>query len=544
LADIGYNIARASVQNKENYLAFQPKVKVAILEIEKAMGLDNPASLDLLIGKIQKGEPARTMISFPVEKLQQALDGKNAYTKNRMRKLLQDPFFSYQTIRDKEKYRLHVLSMIKALADQGLGAYAFPKKYGGGEKIGDHITVFEMLAYHDLSLTIKFGVQFGLFGGAIFGLGSERHYRKYLDSLGKADLLGCFAMTETGHGSNVRGLETTATYLPEERLIEIHTPNRAAGKEYIGNALHCHMAAVFAQLIVDGKNHGVHAILVPMRDKENKLLPGIEVIDNGYKMGLNGVDNGRIWFHKVRVPKENLLNKYGDIGEDGAYFSSIENPNKRFFTMLGALVAGRVCVGLAGTNVSKSALAIALKYAMRRRQFEGRDGRKEMLILDYPTHQRRLFPLLAKTYAYHISLSRLAEDYVQAGEDEMRKIETQAAGLKAIATWHNTETVQECREACGGKGYLSENRLDALKADSDIFTTFEGDNMVLLQLVAKGLLTEFKQSFHDEGFRAVLRYLGSRFSHKVAEYNPYYSRMTDTEHLLDRKFHLHAFRYR
>ena len=105
-----------------------------------------------------------------------------------------------------------------------------------------------------------------------------------------------------------------------------------------------------------------------------------------------------------------------------------------------------------------------------------------------------------------------------------------------MATWHATDTIQECREACGGKGYLSENRFGALKGDSDIFTTFEGDNTVLLQLVAKGLLTEFKQSFHDEGFRAVMKYLGSRFSQKVAEFNPFYSRMMDTDHLLDRKF--------
>jgi acyl-CoA oxidase len=116
--------------------------------------------------------------------------------------------------------------------------------------------------------------------------------------------------------------------------------------------------------------------------------------------------------------------------------------------------------------------------------------------------------------------------------------------LKSLASWHGVQTIQECREACGGNGYISANQLDALKEDADIFTTFEGDNYVLLQLVSKGLLTEFNQSFHEEGFRAVIRFLGSKMRNTIAEINPYYARMTNTEHLLDRNFHMHAFRYR
>ena len=138
----------------------------------------------------------------------------------------------------------------------------FQKKYGGEEKASDHIAVFEMLAYNDLSLTIKFGVQFGLFGGALFMLGTEDHFLKYLEPMHQAKLLGCFAMTETGHGSNVKGLETTAKYDADTDQIIIHSPSYGAGKEFIGNALHCEVAVVFAQLIVAEKNHGVHAIIV------------------------------------------------------------------------------------------------------------------------------------------------------------------------------------------------------------------------------------------------------------------------------------------
>ena len=212
--------------------------------------------------------------------------------------------------------------------------------------------------------------------------------------------------------------------------------------------------------------------------------------------------------------------------------------------MLGALVIGRISVGLAGINATKSALTIAIRYGNKRKQFGSSDEAPEVPIMDYPTHQQRLYPRLAKTYGYYIALSKLANDYIYADEEAMRKVETKAAGLKAMATWHTTDTIQEAREACGGKGYLSENRIDALKADTDIFTTFEGDNTVLMQLVAKSLLTEFKQSFHDEGVMAVVRYLGVRINNTIIELNPINRRSTSEDHLLDQDFHSHAFRYR
>ena len=546
LADLGIEIAQASIGYKNEEIWNSPDTKKALLDIETALGLQNPLSQKIVLAKtVDPQNLQKPEASFSPAIIGKLLDGKFRKTKQRMRTLMRDPFFAYQTIRDKDAYREHVLAQLKALADQGLSAYAFPKEYGGLDLRGDHITVFEMLGFHDLSLTIKFGVQFGLFGGAVLGLGTEVHHQKYISSLIKTDLLGCFAMTETGHGSNVKGLETRAVYDKTTDTIIINSPTKDSGKEYIGNAMHCTMAAVFAQLIVDDEEHGVHCILVPVRDKDHKLLEGVEIEDCGYKMGLNGVDNGRLWFHDVVVPRENLLNKYGDITEDGKYTSPIKDANKRFFTMLGALVAGRISVGLAGLNASKIALTIAIKYGLKRRQFAPKADMPETLLLDYPSHQRRLLPLLTKTYALSFALGNLVEEYANLDADgDTRKVETLAAGLKAIATWHTTNTIQECREACGGKGYLAENRFTDLKADTDIFTTFEGDNTVLLQLVAKGLLTEFKKSFNDEGFRAIIKVLGNKISQTATEYNPVFRRNTRYEHLTSGEFIKEAFEYR
>lgn len=203
-----------------------------------------------------------------------------------------------------------------------------------------------MLAYADLSLWVKSGVQWGLFGGAVENLGTERH-RDVVKRLISLDLLGCFAMTESGHGSDVANLETTATYDPQSQEFVVHSPTPSARKDYIGGAAeHAGMAAVFAQLITEGTSQGVHCFLVPIRDEHGADLPGVTTYDDGLKGGLLGVDNGRIVFDQVRIPRENLLNRYADVAPDGTYSSDIENPSRRFFTTLGTLVRGRVSVGV------------------------------------------------------------------------------------------------------------------------------------------------------------------------------------------------------
>ncbi|MBK0372146.1 acyl-CoA dehydrogenase family protein [Streptomyces sp. RB110-1] len=404
---------------------------------------------------------------------------------------------------DIDAFRERVRERVVEMAATGQTGMGFPTRYGGGEDVGASIAAFETLALGDLSVLVKVGVQFGLFGGAILHLGTERHHDAYLPDLITGKLMGCFAMTETGHGSNVQALGTVARYDAAAQEFVITTEGDQARKDYIGNAArHGELAVVFAQLEIDGKSEGVHAFVVPIRSG-GESAPGVAIEDDGRKMGLNGVDNGRIRFDGVRVPREALLNRFADVTPEGVYESPIDNPHRRFFTMLGTLVQGRVCVGGAGVGVSKTALAIATRYALRRRQFAAGAEGEEQLLLDYGLHQRRLLPLIARTYALHFAqdvVRTQLHDVFSGAEDDpraRRQLEARAAGTKALATWHATRVVQECREACGGAGYLAVNRFAALKADSDIFTTFEGDNHVLLQLVAKGLLTHYASEFED-----------------------------------------------
>ena len=476
--------------------------------------------------------------------LQAVLDDKYSGIRERVFQVLHDPMFTTTRIRDKPAYRERILEWTKLLAKQGLGALHFPEEYGGQNDMGAYSAVFETLGYHDLSMVIKFGVQFGLWGGAVLWLGTKKHHDKYLPAIASLELPGCFAMTETGHGSDVRNCETTATYDPETDEIIINTPNKLAGKDYIGNAaVHGQMAAVFAQLWVGGTNYGVHAVLAPLRNKEGVIQEGVTIEDCAYKLGLNGVDNGRIWFDNLRVPRFNLLNRFGDIDDNGKYSSPIEKDSKRFFTMLGTLVGGRMCVPRAGLSAAKTALTIATRYALQRRQF-GEEGKEERLIIDYPTHQRRLMPPLAKAYAYDVALTYLTERFVNRSEEDMREIETLAAGLKSVVTWYTSDTIQTCREACGGKGYLAENRFADLKADSDIFTTFEGDNTVLMQLAAKGVLGDFNHEIVRGGLLGMVNFAADRFFSTIREKNFIHSNNTNESHLSDPNFQLETFRYR
>ena len=447
------------------------------------------------------------------------LDGRWAELRRGVRAQMAETQFRDPVDLGIEAHRAQVLDQLRALAATDRPGLGFDPAYGGGGDVGGSVTSFEMLGYGDLSLMVKAGVQWGLFGGAVQLLGTERHHERYLRAIMDLDVLGCFAMTEHGHGSDVQHLRTTATFVDGGFVID--TPDAMARKEYIGNAARDgHVAVVFAQLVTGGESRGVHAFVVPIRDDAGAPAPGVSIEDCGPKAGLNGVDNGRLAFDGVRVPREALLNRFGDVAEDGTYSSPIESDSRRFFTMLGTLIRGRVSVGGSAGSATKRALALAVRYGEHRRQFAKPDG-DEVVILDYLGHQRKLLPALAKTYALHFAqeglVSKLHDIDASAPEEEQRELESRAAGLKALNTWHATATIQAAREACGGAGYLAENVLPGLKADTDVFTTFEGDNTVLLQLVAKGLLTSYKQDFEDLSPLATARFVTDQVVSAILE---------------------------
>ena len=450
-----------------------------------------------------------------VAELGEQLLGKWADARRHSRALAGDPALHKTEGLTHTEHRARVSGQLKYLVDHNAVHRAFPAALNGADDHGGNVAGFEELVTADPSLQIKAGVQWGLFGSAVMHLGTADHHAKWLPGIMSLEIPGCFAMTETGHGSDVASIATTATFDEATDEFVIRTPFRAAWKDYIGNAAIDGLGAVvFAQLVTQGVNHGVHAFYVDLRDPGTKeFLPGIGGEDDGVKGGLNGIDNGRLHFDNVRVPRTNLLNRYGDVTADGTYTSPIASPGRRFFTMLGTLVQGRVSLDGAAVAVSKIALSAAIRYGTERRQFNASSHTDEEVLLDYQRHQRRLFTRLATTYAAgfaHEQLLQKFDDVFSGAHDtdaDRQDLETLAAALKPLSTWHALDTLQECREACGGAGFLIENRFASLRADLDVYVTFEGDNTVLLQLVAKRLLADYAKEFRNVDFGVLARYV-------------------------------------
>ncbi len=456
------------------------------------------------------------------EALRRSLDGPFHNVKQRWRDEVSAADFVRDPDQDIPTARQWALDKLVDLASRQFAIAGFPEAQGGRGPVAESVAHFEMLAMGDLSLTIKSGVQHGLWGGAVTNLGTQWHHETFLPGTITGEMTGCFAMTELGHGSDVQSLETTITWVPEDGEFEVHSPTPSATKAYIGNAAtHGKWAAVFGQLVVDGENHGVHVIVVRIRDEDLSPVPGVTTGDQGHKGGLLGVDNGTITFDHVRVPREHLLDRFGGVTAEGVYESTIESRNARFFTMLGTLVRGRICVGGGAASGTRKALSIATRYALQRTQFRLPGLGEEILLLDYQTHQRKLLPNIAKAYAYGFAQNEIALQLQRvtdaAGSDPTaaRELETRAAGMKALLTRWSNDTIQVCREACGGAGYISENGITLIRQDADVFATFEGDNTVLLQLVAKALLLDYKKTWGDMDMRgtaqATARLLGGTF---------------------------------
>lgn len=395
--------------------------------------------------------------------------------------------FERQPEADLEQMRERTLGWCRRLAEEGYGRLGLPSEMGGDP--AELFSLCQALALFDLGLMVKFGVHAGLVQATIARLGTKKH-RSWLEKTPSFERIGCFAMTETAHGSDVHSLETLASFDPENGDFVLHTPHPGARKDYIGSAARDgHFAIVFAQLEVASERHGVHAFLVEIRDLDGQVRPGISIEDCGAKAGLNGVDNGRLSFSQVRVPRDNLLDRFGGVSAEGSYRSELASESARFFATLASLLAGRLIVCGATWAAARSALAIAVAYGERRRQFG-------VPLLDYQAHQKRLVPRLAQAYAMAASLEQVRREYLAglaSDEPIERGLQTRIAALKAYSSWSANEAVGLCRECCGGAGYLWENRLGALKADLDIFTTFEGDNTVLYLLVAKNLLAQFQE---------------------------------------------------
>lgn len=484
--------------------------------------------------------------TFDVKKMTAFING--GFDKKAMYKFLDHPLLLKRiTNLPKEEAREIVLQQVAHLCKSGLYRISEMKKTP--ELILNRL---ECTGLIESSSNVKLGVQLVLFSGSILNLGTKKHQDKYLKRAENLEIGGMFAMTEIEHGSNVRQLQTTATFDEHTNEFIINTPNKGAIKWWLGNgACHGVIATVFARLILKGKDYGVHAILCPIRDPVTmKHMPGVIAGDCGDKIGLHGIDNGFLEFNNVRVPYENLLDRFGGIDlTTKTYKSDYDNPDRRFAAVLGELITGRVTLISGSVNCRRAACMIATRYASQRCQFGPGKDLPEQPILDYKSHKVKLMPIIASAYAYEFIKRKVAKKYCRmhvekVSDDELQEIHALAAGVKAVVTWDTQEYLQILREMCGGHAYSAYNRLGPIREDHDVFQTFEGDNTVLVQQLGGYLLKEFSKQFTGEMISDSVNYLRKQVGGILTKRNPVITRFASKKHLRNSEFHLQAFEYR
>ncbi|KAK5044890.1 hypothetical protein LTR84_010262 [Exophiala bonariae] len=364
-----------------------------------------------------------------------------------------------------------------------------------------------------ISEPTPYGLHASMFLVTLREQGTPEQHKLFLEKAEAYKIIGCYAQTELGHGSNVRGLETTATWNADDKTFTIHSPTLTASKWWIGSlGKTANHAVVMAQLFIAGKNYGPHPFVVPIRDlKTHEPLPNVHVGDIGPKFGYNTMDNGFLLFKNVKIPHINMLARFSSIEPKTNKYVRPSNPS----LIYGTLTYIRSHIVLQSGSVLARGVTIATRYCAVRRQFQDRDAPAtetgENQVLNYTMVQVRLLPLLAATYALHFTGRGMIALYNQnqqrmnstaapesrrapgpeelnAGTDLLADLHATSCALKALASTTAAEGLEVCRRACGGHGYSSFSGIGSWYADYLPTVTWEGDNYMLTQQVSRYLL--------------------------------------------------------
>ncbi|XP_047985323.1 probable peroxisomal acyl-coenzyme A oxidase 1 [Leguminivora glycinivorella] len=327
------------------------------------------------------------------------------------------------------------------------------------------------------------------------------------------DIIGTYAQTELGHGTFIRGLETTATYDPDTKEFVLHSPTLTSYKWWPGGLAHtANYCIVVAQLYTKGQCHGIHPFIVQLRDEETHMpLPGIKVGEIGAKLGMNGTNNGFLGFDKVRIPREHMLMKNAKVLEDGTY---VRAPSSKL--TYGTMMFVRVVLVNDVCSYMAKAVTIATRYSAVRHQSQPKPDEPEPQILDYVTQQHKLAIGIATVHALRLSAAWIWNMYnnvtaeLDAGDMErLPELHALSCCLKAISTADAAETVERCRLSCGGHGYMLASSFPLMYGMVTAACTYEGENTVMLLQTARYLVKAWQQAKGGNPLTPTVAYIAS-----------------------------------
>ncbi|XP_035516550.1 peroxisomal acyl-coenzyme A oxidase 1 isoform X1 [Morone saxatilis] len=455
----------------------------------------------------------RQNATFDVEKLTYILDGGPEKTKRRREiesMVLSDPDFQEEDpnfLSRSERYDQAVrksAQMILKLREYGIAdpeeIYCYKNMVRGN--------------HHE-----AMGLHFVMFLPTLYSQCNPQQARKWLPVAESFQVVGTYAQTEMGHGTHLRGLETTATYDPATQEFVLNSPTISSIKWWPGGlGKTSNHAIVLAQLYTQGNCHGLHAFIVPIRDMNTHVpLPGIVVGDIGPKFGFSEVDNGFLKLENVRIPRENMLMKYAKVEPDGTY---VKPPSAKL--TYGTMVFIRsMIVGESARALAKSC-TIAIRYSSVRHQSEIRPGEPEPQILDYQTQQYKLFPLLAMAYGFTFvgqymsqTYQRISGDINEGDFSELPELHALSAGLKAFTTWETNSAIEVCRMSCGGHGYSRSSALPDIYVNFTPTCTYEGENTVMMLQTARYLVKSYQRAKAGQQLSGTVSYLNEAEHQRV-----------------------------
>ncbi|ETK92292.1 hypothetical protein F441_04408 [Phytophthora nicotianae CJ01A1] len=353
----------------------------------------------------------------------------------------------------------------------------------------------QQILYKALGEPLGFDVHRAMFIPTLENQGSDEQRAKWLPLAKNYKIFGAYAQTELGHGSNVQGIETVATYDKATQEFIIDSPTLTSRKWWPGGlGKTANHAIVHARLYLDGKDVGVQAFLVQIRSMEDhQPLPGIEVGDIGPKVGFNGVDNGYCAFHKIRIPRENMMMRYAKVLPDGTFVK----PKSDKLVYLTMVQVRAYMIKTAGIQMG-AASTICTRFSAARIQGRTPDNKGEFQVLDYQNQQHKLFPLIAISYAALFAGVSLVEmhdsalDVIKKGGNsfgaKLAELHAVSSGLKAWLAERVSDGIETCRRLCGGHGFTQSSNLAHLFAEMVGANTYEGTSDVLVQQHARYLL--------------------------------------------------------